>query len=316
MRVLITSIGTATSVGLVKYFRKEVKDVVLVGVDVNPFGLTAGSQLVDRFYTVSYAAQNDYIYDLIRIVEDERIDLLIPINDIEIEVVARYRNQLPSQCKCFIPDESVIRLCRDKLAATRLVASLSVTCPELLEVNSNGPRVYRTNVSVGSKGVALLEDGDRLTRDQIASIQSGKAFLQRRVKGVEFTVDALCDKNGSLLYAIPRERLEVKSGVATKVAIRNNREMILAVQKITKKLCLPSFSNIQFIQLAGQAPFFIEINPRFGGCSIASLMAAPDMFRLYLDVLNGNYVTDHKLNDGVMWDSVITRYYSEVLYAQ
>ena len=46
-RILITSVGTATAVNLIKYFHK-LGDYI-VGTDINAYGYTAGSMLVDEF---------------------------------------------------------------------------------------------------------------------------------------------------------------------------------------------------------------------------------------------------------------------------
>lgn len=58
MRILITSVGTATSVNLIRYFQRD--GDYIVGADINDFGFTAGSILSNVYYKVSLA-KNEYI---------------------------------------------------------------------------------------------------------------------------------------------------------------------------------------------------------------------------------------------------------------
>ena len=50
MNVLITSVGTATSVNLIKELKK--RNHYIVGVDINDYGYTAGSLMVDNYIKV------------------------------------------------------------------------------------------------------------------------------------------------------------------------------------------------------------------------------------------------------------------------
>lgn len=65
---------------------------------------------------------------------------------------------------------------------------------------------------VGSKGIRIVEPEDKL-------IVGDEQFAQEFITGDEYTVDVLCDREGNPSYIIPRRRVEVKSGVATKVFI-------------------------------------------------------------------------------------------------
>ena len=104
MRILITSVGTATSVNLIKEFKK--RGDYVVGVDINPLGYTAGSCLSDKFYQIVLAVDDSYLPMLSEIIANEKIDILIPINDIEIYTVSQNIDKIA--CKCIIPDVKTI----------------------------------------------------------------------------------------------------------------------------------------------------------------------------------------------------------------
>ena len=55
MKILISSVGTSTSVNLIRYFQK-IGDYI-VGCDINNYGYTAGSILCKNYYKVPYAKE-------------------------------------------------------------------------------------------------------------------------------------------------------------------------------------------------------------------------------------------------------------------
>lgn len=305
MNILLTSVGTATSIGVIKNIRKYRANWNIVGVDINDYGYTAGSLLADKFYRVSLASDKKYQDEIIRIINKESIDYFWPINDVEIRKTREW-NEL--SCDCIIPSEEILSLVGDKLQCTRKLMQLEIDCPEIVDMTYKGKCIIRDRIGVGSKGIKITEN---IGKEDI----SQDVFVQKYITGTEYTVDILCDRLGKPLYIIPRARLEVKSGVATKARIENLPVLIDTVKQILKEVCLPGFSNMQFIRSSDGTYFFIEINPRIGGYSSASLLAAPEMFAAFLEMLDGEEKNNiRSFNQNIHWNTVVTRYYEEALY--
>ena len=141
----------------------------------------------------------------------------------------------------------------------------------------------------------------------------GDVFVQEFIKGDEYTVDILNDLKGNPLIIVPRKRLEVKAGVATKVEIIKDEKMINDCKKILSKFKIPGFCNVQFIKTKSGENYFIELNPRFGGFSISSSLSSINMVELFLKL--GNIDNNYEENmSKVKWNSIVTRYYEEVVY--
>lgn len=314
MKAIITSAGTAGSVELIKQLGASSRRIATVAADINPYGETAGSQLADSFVRVPFGDDASYVSTLAEIVRTKKVDLLIPINDVEIEAIARERSLLPSDCRCLIPSVSTIQLVRDKAAMTAHAEALGVPCPRKLSVDDSQKRIVRDVTSVGSRGVHILEGP--ADSEIVRSVNRGLAFVQELIEGPEYTVDILCDSSGMPVYIIPRERVEVKAGVCTKGRITNNTILIEFAHKIARSLRIPGFSNIQFIVDANNVPRFIEVNPRFGAGSAATLKAVPSMFERFLDIVFDEWEADGlRVNSGdIKWGAFVTRYYTEVLY--
>lgn len=309
MRILITSVGTATSVNLIKHFNKSlVNDCYIVGTDTNEKGYTAGSILVDKFYQVSNAKKESFFNEIINIVNNENIDLLIPVNDIEVECISKNRNILP--CKCVTPDINNILIMKDKYLCSNEMDSLSIAIPEILNYKDryNFKTILRERIGVGSKGIKIM-DSDEV----IPKFNEDYYFLQRYIEGEEYTIDVLSDLRCNPIYAIPRKRLEVKSGISTKMELINDKELINCAIKIIKHFQVPGFSNIQFIKDEQGQYWFLEINYRFSGGGSASLISSKDYLKCFIDIVNDKQLFC-EINHDTRWNSIVTRFYEEILY--
>lgn len=310
MRILLTSAGTATCINLIKYLKKQ-KDYIVV-TDINLLGYTAGSLLADKFYQVPLAVADEFLEKLNEIILKESIELLIPINDMEVYVCAQAIDKI--KCQCIIPDALTIEKVRDKYACSLQIHNIGIMVPEIFDTDDiTVKRILRDRIGVGSKGITFFEIGEKCEK-----YSSQQRFLQRCVslgREKEYTVDVLADKSGKPIYIVPRERLEVKNGVATKVYITEDILLINSVKTILQEYKLPGFSNIQFIKDEYGNYWFIEINYRFSGCGAATLAVCPDYITKFKNIVN-DVPCNMLLNEDVKWGSVVTRYYEEVVYEE
>lgn len=304
MRILITSVGTMTSVNLIRAFKA--KEDYVVGVDINPLGYTAGSCLSDKFYQIVLAVDDNYLSMLSEIIANEKIDVLIPINDIEIYVVSQNIGMI--SCKCIIPDTETIEMARDKYICSVKMKEIGIQVPEILSSYRNDKLILRDRIGVGSKGIEIIQKGKT-----IPEYNMKEKFLQRFVEGEEYTVDILADQSGKPVYIVPRKRLEVKSGVATKVSIENDSTLVNYVELILSNVKLPGFSNIQFIKDVEGNYWFVEINYRFSGCGAATIAVCKNYIDDYKKIVDGSG-DFRKINENVRWNTVVTRYYEECVY--
>lgn len=305
-KILITSVGTATAVNLIKGF-KRLGSVTLYGTDINPFGYTAGSQMVDGYFKVPLATDPSYLPVVQNIIKDEQIDFFLPINDSEVELISKNKDAIP--CKTFLADYETISLTRDKRRCNDLVRSLGIPVAKDVSIDTPCKKVVRNICGVGSTGVWFYEP------EETVSFDSSTQICQEFISGEEYTVDLLCDATGIPAYIIPRKRLQVKAGVATKILVEDVPTLVDSCKKITEKLCLPGFSNIQFIKDEKGDFYFIEINARFSGAGAATLLAAKDYLKTYQNFIEGAS-SSGSLNKDVSWNAVITRYYEEVMYLE
>ncbi|SDX76477.1 ATP-grasp domain-containing protein [Hymenobacter psychrophilus] len=110
--VLVTGIGGNVGQGIVRTIRATGFPVRVVGCNVAAF--SAGNHLVDAFHEVPYAEAPAYVARIAAIVEQERIDLVIPSTDYELCELARHRSEVG--CAVAASPASTAGIYLDKLA--------------------------------------------------------------------------------------------------------------------------------------------------------------------------------------------------------
>lgn len=310
MNILITSIGTTTAINLYKLLRTQHR---IIGTDINPKGHTAGSLLVNIFEQVPPYNSPYFLSNIKNIVTKYSVDLIIPIHDYEIKVLSQ--SDITKYTKVIMPPIETIEIFSDKLISINAMNKLGIFSGQIItSQHYNKKIIRRERIGVGSKGIQIFEDNLTAKQYILPSYANSSYFLQEFIDGEEYTVDVACDSKGIPFLIIPRKRIEVKAGVATKVQIVNDRNLIQKVQSIYTHFNIPGFSNVQFI-LSNNQYYFIELNYRYGGMSISSALATYNYAEEVVDYYINDSGNKHKtINDfPIKWNAFITRYFEELI---
>ena len=119
-----------------------------------------------------------------------------------------------------ISDAKLITLCRDKRLTAGLFAQYGIRSPEIYEQDSLAfpcfAKPYDGSRAIGAKKINTPAD---LTADIAEDPKMMFAqYIDIENAFSEFTVDMYYDRQGRLKCAIPRERLEVRTGEVSKGA--------------------------------------------------------------------------------------------------
>src|SRR5882762_7820068 len=109
-RLLFTNAGNAPSNNLARSMRAGADSPFIVGCNDDQFALKKSD--ADRNYVVPPADHPEWTEVLRWIMKTERLHLIIPTVDPDVESLSRARKKLGEYL--FLPSESVLDLCRDK----------------------------------------------------------------------------------------------------------------------------------------------------------------------------------------------------------
>ena len=138
---------------------------------------------------------------------------------------------------------------------------------------------------------------------------------QPYIEGDTIIVDVFSDKNGIPKLIIPRKTIEIRDGTAFRSQIIYDETVIAITKKICDLYKLPGFCNLDFKVNNGKY-YFIELNVRFAGSGIFSIIASFNYMETYLE----HFVLNKPLRDMdyymnyVCWNSIVTRYLEELIY--
>jgi carbamoyl-phosphate synthase large subunit len=270
--VLISSAGRRVS--LLRSFRHSLADLALEGMvfasDASP--LSAAFHTSDGGFIVPPCSEPSFIPALLEICVSQRIRLVIPTIDTELASLAAYRGDFEAiGTAVAVSSSDVIATCSDKVLTHEfLTRSGFPTVRQATLAEARGePESWRGPVVVkprrGSAGVGMLVVND--VSDLPTKGHPEDLIVQSVAPGEEYTVDVLVNHQAEVVCAVPRRRIEVRSGEVSKGAI----ERVPEISALAHDICaeLTGSYGVLTVQL-----FFdrdrgslnvIEINPRFGG---------------------------------------------------
>jgi carbamoyl-phosphate synthase large subunit len=185
---------------------------------------------------------------------------VIPVHDIEIEVIAANISSIP--CRVAVSPSESVSLANDKLKCNQFFA-LSINVPYFGEEKfEKGEEVIvkpRRGVSSRGHFIGLWPLDEEFSSQDV--------IVQRRVSGVEYTVDVYRSFLGDVVKASVRERIATKDGQSVKGVIRAIPELEELSVSVATQLDLRGAINVQWIY-DGKKFWFIEVNPRFAGAGI------------------------------------------------
>jgi len=280
INILFTSGGRR--VELIRAFQRayQLLDISgnIVVTDINT--LAPALHIADKPYIVPRFRATNYIPTLVEICKRENIDLIFPLIDPDIPMLAKNR-------KCFedvnaIPvviDIEMVKICEDKWLTYQFFRDKNIITPqswlpEHLDFDMvNYPVFIKPRVGSGSKNAFKVNNQDEL-RFFLNYIEN--PIIQEFIDGVEVTNDIFCDLERVVLEVVLRQRIETRGGEVSKGVTIKNAVITDNCIKIANKLSAVGTITSQCIVRDG-IPYFTEVNARFGGGAPLSIVAGANM---------------------------------------
>lgn len=264
-----------------RVFRRAYQKLGLNGriiiTDIDP--LAPAVQLADRFILTPRIDTPNYISTLVEICRREQITAVFPLHDHDIPVLARHRAALEETgAKLAVVSAQAAALATDKWKTTEFFHSIGLVTPATWL--SGDPTldcaVYPLFIKprCGSAGANSFKVADS---QELAFFQKfvTNALVQEYLPGPEITNDVVCDIHGEILAVVQRQRIEARSGEVAKAVTVCYPDITDACVRIAKALPAVGPITVQCI-LKNNAPFFTEINARFGGGLPLGIAAGAD----------------------------------------
>ncbi len=300
MNILFTSSGRR--VELLRAFRSAYDELELdgniVAIDIDPLAPTL--QIADRYYIVPRTLESRYAPALLDVCTRESIDLIFPLSDIDIPVLAKHRTEFEQiGARAVVVDSNAADISADKWETFRFFQQLRIPVPKsflpeaVTYADLAYPMVVKSRCGSGGKDVFVVQDQDELS----FFLRKAKApIVQEYLPGPEITSDVICDFQGKVLSVVSRQRIEVRWGEVSKGKTIINREIIRHCITIARGLRAIGPITVQCM-MKGEEPCFTEVNPRYGGGAPLGIEAGIPSPCWYLSMAAGKTVNAPPLGE-------------------
>jgi carbamoyl-phosphate synthase large subunit len=211
----------------------------------------------------------EYVPFLQRLVAEHNVGAVVPLTDLDIEVLARA--DLPA----FVPSPEVARDTYDKYAAHEMLIRHGLPSPPTV-LPPDEPESYPVMVKPrqGSGARSIHPAADREQMEFFVRYVKEPVMVQRLMQGAEFSIDLLCDLDGRCLNAIPRTMIESRGGESIKGTVIHDEELIELGRNVAESIGVRGPCTVQAFRDPELGLAITDVNTRFGGAFPAPMYAA------------------------------------------
>ena len=245
----------------------------VVAVDPNPL---APAQYAAQVRASAPAIHDPgYVPELQRLCEAHGVGAVLPLTDLDIEVLAlaRERGELPA----LVPSSEVARATYDKYEAHLLLERLRLPSPPTAPTDADldalhYPVMVKPRQGSGARSIHLAHTPAQ-ARFFIDYVRE-PTMVQRAMAGPELSIDCLGDSEGRCINAIPRTMLESRGGESIKGTVIEDPELVTLGRTAMEALQVRGPATIQVFRDPDLGVRITDVNTRFGGAFPAPTLAA------------------------------------------
>lgn len=334
LTVLVTGVGAPGIKGTLYSLRENFdnRKIRIIGTDIRQEVI--GTYLCDSFYCISRPSEKAYLDRLLSICENERIDVILPQNTLELPVLAENKHLfLNVGTSIAISDAAAIAIANDKYELMKLAERIGVPTPnyalvdnfESLAESARGlgwpdkPVVVKPPLSNGMRGVRIIDESLDLkkmfysekptslftktsTLHAILGSHFPSLLVMEYLPNAEYTVDVLKAQGYTI---IPRKRDLIQSGITFNGTVEHQKELITYAQRLSDATGLDYAFGFQFKLDEHNVPKLLESNPRVQGTMVLSTFAGANIIYAAVKRALNEAIPGFKIE----WGTKIFRYW-------
>lgn len=303
MKFLLLSAGRR--VELAKYLRNALKEenskneLITADLTHNAPACYFG----DKYIAVPRVTTQEYIVEIVKICNEEKIDLIIPTIDTELQILADNRHYIEKEtmAKVLISDSDFIKIANDKRISYKWFIENGFKSPRILSESELEMKKYELPLFIKPLNGSSSINAFKVNNERELSFfreYINEPIVQDFILGEEYTIDVMSDFEGNIVSIVPRLRIATRSGEISKGRIIKDRELIEEVKKVCDKAKIRGPITLQCIK-NNEGIYFIEINARFGGGAPMGFAMGANSAKTLVSLVKGDiieYNEDYKDN--------------------
>lgn len=292
MKILLTSVGRRGY--LVKYFKQVLaKGDQVWGADSSQY--TPAFKYCDKTLLLPEVNEPGYAGEVIDVCKKNKIDIVIPLIDPELEVLAYQRQKFYDEgILVIVSPPKTIEISFDKILTNQFCTDNGIAVPksftnieQALQAVSAGqiswPLLVKPSKGSASLGIISCQNETQL---QFAFQNCPRPFIQEYINGDEYGYDLFCDFDFTPISVLCKKKLLMRAGETDKAISINDPSLINFGLKVAQNLKIFGPADVDIIS-DKNGPKLLEINPRFGGGYPCSHLAGADFPAKIIAIRNG-----------------------------
>lgn len=270
MRVLLSNVGRRGY--LVKYFKQALGDAGEVwGSDSSPY--TPAFRYCDKIMLAQKVETVDYVDKLLARCVKNKIDMVVPLIDPTLEVLAPHRDKFRSKgVMTVVSPAKTIEITFDKYQTYLHAKKAGITVPETvttieeaLKLIASGklswPVMVKPRKGSASMFITCCRNESEL---KLAFQNCPGPLIQEFVPGDEYGYDIFSDGDFRPVSVFCKQKIAMRAGETDKAVSVNDKKLIDLGIKIAQ--AFPMFGPADAdVKMGKNGPLLLEVNPRFGG---------------------------------------------------
>ncbi len=309
-KIVVMMLGGARRVSVAEQLRESGRRI---GCDVQLVSYELSAQvpisIVSKVEVGLKWTDPNIIDDIERVAIENEVSIILPFVDGSIEIAAKCRERMP---QVFIPvgDFETSRKMFDKIEAAAAFKSAGLPIPTTYTaLNAEVPAIAKPRKGSSSRGIFIFHNMEELMHLENLDNYLVQEYIPHFD---EFTVDCYVSCSGEILTTVPRLRIEVQGGEATRTETMRNATLEKMSRDVISAFSLRGPVTIQFLHdLDRDRYLLLEVNPRLGSGVVCSIYAgAPITDYILLEALK----REVKPCDNWCNHTLMTRYQKEVVF--
>ncbi|WP_319502702.1 ATP-grasp domain-containing protein [uncultured Draconibacterium sp.] len=235
---------------------------------------------------------SNYHESLMQLIVNNKIDVIIPMNDDSARYMSLYKKQIATYTNCIIPNyktfmkgydkNQLMNLCFENNFPHPRTIDLSIPEIEIAHANISFPALIKPNETSGARGFAIVNSVEKM-RSKLPQIvkEYGNCHLQEYIPpgGKQFKVELFVYKkeliNSTVIHKM--RFYPEKGGSSCFNQTIDRKDLVQLCYKVLKKINWEGFADFDLIEDPRDNIIKImEINPRIPACIKASYSAGVD----------------------------------------
>ena len=259
-----------------------------VAADVNPLAPTLYH--ADHHAFVPRVDDPGYVPKLREVIATFDVRLVVPLTDLDQEILARARDHGELGTEALLPRAEVVERVNDKYHAHEFFEENGIHSPpgwlpDDLPDELEFPVLVKARKGFGAQHIYRAENEEQLAF--FLRYTQADSFVQKVCSGEEFSIDVFCDLDGRCLNAIPRTMIESRGGESIKGMTTKDWDLIDYGAFVAETLGLAGPATIQCFREDGDRHEVTDVNPRFGGAFPLPLAAGSRYPELAISLAEG-----------------------------